>query len=365
MRDRDRPRVGEILLQAGVIDSHQLRAALGEQARWGRPLGATLVKLGFVEENELVRALASQLGLPMAILDGKRIPADVLALVPKEVAEREMVIPLFVKQEGGRRVLHLGVEDPGNLAAFDDLAFRTGMDVKLVMVGPSELCEAIDRCYNRAAEASRSASNVPVVAPGSEELARHWSRAGSDTSADDTTDSMEAAVALAPDVSEAMESDHPEDDARALSADRPPPSMPVQTAPAPAPAPSPSPGPTAPAPPAAPLAAAPVQSTATASGDTSPISSASIGGAGGPAAESAGAPGGHGERDVTGSLSAAFAATAARPVAAPRVAAPAPDDRTPLILRALAELLIDKGVITREELQIRVRDLDPARNTRG
>ena len=185
MPERKRPRVGEILVEAGIIDQFQLRAALGEQTRWGRPLGATLIKLGFVEEPELVRALASQLGLPMATLDGKRIPSEILALVPRDVAEKSMVIPLFVKREGGRSFLYLGVEDPGALEVFDDLSFRTGMEIKPVMVGPSELCEAIDRCYARDAESAETRPPSPPVTPGTEELARHWSQGDDTTERDD------------------------------------------------------------------------------------------------------------------------------------------------------------------------------------
>jgi len=143
----ERPKVGEILMRAGIIDEYQLKAALGEQARWGRALGTTLVKLGFVEERDLVRALASQLDLPVASLEGKRIHPDVLALVPAEMAVRHQVIPLFVKTEGRTEFLFLGMEDPGLLEVMDDLRFRTGMQVKPVMVCPSELWEGIDRYY--------------------------------------------------------------------------------------------------------------------------------------------------------------------------------------------------------------------------
>jgi len=176
MADRQRPKVGEILVRSGVIDEQQLKSALGEQTRWGGHLGSTLIKLGFVEEKDLVRALASQLDLPMATLEGKRIPPEVLALVPREVADRERVMPLFVKREGGRVFLYVGVEDPGNLEAFDDLAFRTGMLIKPVMVAPSELYEAIDRCYHRAAADEATPKPASVVTPGTEELARHWSQ---------------------------------------------------------------------------------------------------------------------------------------------------------------------------------------------
>ena len=92
-----KPRVGEILVQAGVIDQMQLASALGEQSRWGRRLGVTLIKMGMVEEGHLVRALATQLDLPVASLSGKRITDDVIALVPMEVATEHGVIPLVVQ----------------------------------------------------------------------------------------------------------------------------------------------------------------------------------------------------------------------------------------------------------------------------
>jgi hypothetical protein len=182
---QERIKVGEILVKAGVIDEMQLQAALGEQARWGRRLGVTLIKLGFVEERDLVRALASQLNLPVASLEGKRIHPDILALVPAELAEEHSVIPLFTKQENGVGQLFLGMEDPSNLAVLDDLAFRSGMQVRPVMVGPSELAEAIDRAYRRndvsatpaarppAAPAAEPAAKVEIT-DGTAALAAHW-----------------------------------------------------------------------------------------------------------------------------------------------------------------------------------------------
>ncbi len=154
----EKPRVGEILVRAGVIDEMQLSSALGEQSRWGRRLGVTLIKMGMVEEGHLVRALAKQLDLPVASLAGKRISDDVIALVPMRVASEHGVIPLFVKNEGETGQLFLGMEDPSNLAVLDDLSFRTGMEIHPVMVGPSELGEAMDRYYlgSSAGNAARS-----------------------------------------------------------------------------------------------------------------------------------------------------------------------------------------------------------------
>ena len=154
-------KVGEILVQAGVIDELQLSSALGEQSRWGRRLGVTLIKMGMVEEGHLVRALANQLDLPVANLAGKRISDEVIALVPMRVASEHGVIPLFVKREGRTAQLFLGMEDPSNLAVLDDLSFRTGMEIHPVMIGPTELGEAMDRYYLGGTASSTGVATTP------------------------------------------------------------------------------------------------------------------------------------------------------------------------------------------------------------
>ncbi|MGH0038048.1 MAG: hypothetical protein ACQGVK_23710 [Myxococcota bacterium] len=158
-------KLGEILVEAGVIDQFQLRSALGEQQRWGGRLGITLIKLGFVDERDLVRALAAQMDLPVARLEGKRIQKEVLDLVPAEVAEESMCLPLFVRDEAGRQTLYLGMEDPCDLRVMDELRFRTGIAVKPVLMGPSEICEGIDRFYHRREPGSGTLELVDSPAP--------------------------------------------------------------------------------------------------------------------------------------------------------------------------------------------------------
>lgn len=141
------PRLGDILIQAGLIDELQLQTALDEQQQWGNRLGVSLVKLGLIDEQELVRALSSKLGVPAVRLEGKKIDPAVLALVPRELSERHVCLPLFTKREVGMEVIYVGMEDPGNLMAIEDLSFRTGMKVRPVIVAPTELWEALDRSY--------------------------------------------------------------------------------------------------------------------------------------------------------------------------------------------------------------------------
>lgn len=144
---RRRHRLGEILVNAGLIDEFQLRSALADQQRWGGRLGTALVRLGFLDEEDLLKALAGQVGLPIARLRGKRIAPEVTEILPGSLAEKYGCVPLFTKREGGVDVVYLGMEDPTDLRALDDLTFRTGMKLRPVLVAASELQEAIRTYY--------------------------------------------------------------------------------------------------------------------------------------------------------------------------------------------------------------------------
>ena len=155
------PRLGEILVQEGLIDAPDLEVALAERERFGNRLARTLVSLGLVEEPELVRVLSRRLGVPAARLEGKRIDPEVLALVPRELAERHGCLPLFTKREGGVEVLYLGMEEPGDLEAIDEVSFRAGLKVRPVTLPPSQLWASLERSYE--VEAGSPASGAPLA----------------------------------------------------------------------------------------------------------------------------------------------------------------------------------------------------------
>lgn len=159
-----RARLGEILLEAGEIDAAQLEAALRRHEETGRPLGLTLVDMGALPEEALVRTLSQQLSLPMARLEGKRIAAETLALVPFDLAEKHRCFPLFVKDEGTGGALYLGMEDASDLDAIEALTGRTGLTIRPVLVAPSEIEEALHRQYH----AMASSAPAPLQAPGPE-----------------------------------------------------------------------------------------------------------------------------------------------------------------------------------------------------
>lgn len=156
----ERLKLGEIVLRAGIIDELQLEAALGEQKKWGGRLGLVLIRMGYVTEANLVQALAGQLNLPVATLAGKKIPARVLELVPYEYADSHTCLPLFIKEEEGRETLFVAMDDPSNLDVLDDIAFRTALRVKPVVVATSEICRGIECFYREVEPSSQNASGA-------------------------------------------------------------------------------------------------------------------------------------------------------------------------------------------------------------
>jgi hypothetical protein len=143
----DRVKLGELLVGAGAINRAQLTAALAEQHKWGLPLGMTLIEMKFIDEETLVRTLARQLKVPLAWMRGKRVKPAVIDLIPAELAREHRYIPLTVREESGGLVLFLGMQDPGDIDALDNVSFRIGWKVKPILVAPSELEEALERYY--------------------------------------------------------------------------------------------------------------------------------------------------------------------------------------------------------------------------
>lgn len=144
----DRPLLGDLLVEAGLIDDHQLQNALEQQRELERPLGMTLVRMGLLDEDALVRVLATQLGLPVVRLRGKRVSQEVLDLVPSDLAEKHRCVPLLLNEEDGENVLYLAMEDPARFGAVDEIRARSGQELRPVLVAPTELDEALHRFYH-------------------------------------------------------------------------------------------------------------------------------------------------------------------------------------------------------------------------
>jgi len=150
-----RKRIGEILIEAGVLDESGLRAALIEQRRWGGQLGRILVEMNLVSEAVLVKALSHQLNFPMVELTKQKFDPSILELVPGELAEQHSIVPFRV--EG--KFLDVAMSDPTNLGIIDELRIRTQLNVRPYIAGPRAIEKALAKFYGRGlAYISRSPS---------------------------------------------------------------------------------------------------------------------------------------------------------------------------------------------------------------
>ncbi len=142
-----RKRLGEILLDAGVIDQSRLRAALVEQRRWGGHLGRILIDMKLISEEVLVQALSQQLNFPAINLDSRSITPEVLDLVPADLAEQNSLVPFNV--DG--KFLDVAMTDPTNLGIVDELRIRTQLNVRPYLAGPKMIERALYKHYGRGA----------------------------------------------------------------------------------------------------------------------------------------------------------------------------------------------------------------------
>lgn len=140
-----RKRLGEILVQAGVISESGLRAALQEQRRWGGPLGRILVDMGLVPEDTMVQALSRQLNLPMVRIEQQEIANSVIELIDGEMASNHAMIPFNV--EG--KFLDVAMSDPTNLGIIDELRIRTQLNVRPYLAGPRAISKALAKYYGK------------------------------------------------------------------------------------------------------------------------------------------------------------------------------------------------------------------------
>lgn len=138
-----RIRLGELLVRAGVIDELKLKAALSEQQKWGGRLGKILVEMGFVSEELLVKALSKQLGVSRATFSGPPLPNEIVEKIDVGFARANELCP--EAYDAQRRQLVVATSDPTNVAAMDELRFRTGLRIETTIAGHNEIERAIEK----------------------------------------------------------------------------------------------------------------------------------------------------------------------------------------------------------------------------
>ncbi len=136
-------RIGELLLKEKRISAEQLQDALNYQRQHGGKLGANLVQLGFVKDEEITALLSKQYGVPSIALSQFEIDPAVIKLVPAETARKYQIIPL--SRAGA--TLTIAMTDPTNVFAMDDVKFMTGYNVEPVVASETAVLDSIDKYY--------------------------------------------------------------------------------------------------------------------------------------------------------------------------------------------------------------------------
>ena len=156
MEPKKKIRIGDLLVDNNIITEEQLVLALKEQRKLGLKLGQTLIELGFIGEDELLKFLASQLNIPLVNLKHFNFDADMVKRLPEAIARRFRAIVLG--EENGR--IRVGMADPMDIFAYDEITKYLKQSINMVIVRESELVTTFDLVYRRTEEISQLAEEL-------------------------------------------------------------------------------------------------------------------------------------------------------------------------------------------------------------
>jgi len=159
-------RLGELLVEGGLVTPAQLQSAITHQKIARGRLGSNLVALGYISEEVLMDFLSHQTGVPQMDVRNVEVPPQVLKLVPHRLADQFTVLPITTKEP---KSLVLAMSDPSDLNAIDSARFASGLNIEPVVASHSALRKAISDLYRRL-EAPMGALTVDLgTDPGQEE----------------------------------------------------------------------------------------------------------------------------------------------------------------------------------------------------
>jgi MSHA biogenesis protein MshE len=153
---RKKVRLGELLLEQKLLTPEQLQTALDEQKRSGRKLGRVLTDLGLVREEKLHELLAANLQIPFIDVRQLTLDHQTVRLLPEVQARRFRALVL----QSDARGLLVGMADPTDLMAYDELAARLKQPLRLALVREADLLKTMDVVYRRTDEIASIAQEV-------------------------------------------------------------------------------------------------------------------------------------------------------------------------------------------------------------
>ena len=157
-----RKKIGECLIQAGLITDEDLHIALAEHKRSGERIGAVLVRLNLATPKQITKALAYQLGFPYISLADEQPDPSAIVLIPKEVALKRGCVAVRLE----KNVLTVAMSDPLLFSLVQDLEFQTGHRIQQVVATRSDILDAIENGYPDKALAFLGSPSIGLAAPG-------------------------------------------------------------------------------------------------------------------------------------------------------------------------------------------------------
>lgn len=136
-------KIGEILVKQGLLKPDQFSLAVEEQKKTGQKLTGAIIQLGFLKENQILRALEKHFAVPGVEVNTFEIDQSVIALIPKDVCEKNTLIPL---QKAGTTLV-VAFADPSNIIVKEDLRFITRCRIQAVVGTESAIVSGIERYY--------------------------------------------------------------------------------------------------------------------------------------------------------------------------------------------------------------------------
>ncbi|MDA8307416.1 MAG: type IV-A pilus assembly ATPase PilB [Deltaproteobacteria bacterium] len=132
-------KIGELLVQEGLVTTDQLNRALDEQRHSGERLGAALVKHGVIDENTLCEFIARQFNCPQVSLSRLTVRKEIAGLIPLDIMHKYQAVPFGLMGN----TLHVAMPDPGNLFIIDDIRFLTRKNIQIHVASDSVIKQVI------------------------------------------------------------------------------------------------------------------------------------------------------------------------------------------------------------------------------
>jgi type IV pilus assembly protein PilB len=175
-----RKKIGECLIQAGLITEDDLRSALAEHKKTGERVGVVLVRMNLATEKQIAKALAFQLGFPYVNLAENPPDPTAVVLIPKDVALKRNCIAVALE----KNLLTVAMSDPLLFSLVQDLEFQTGYRIKQIVATKGDIVDAINTSYPDKALAirsSQSGAELAVTATAAPARGRHGAESNHET----------------------------------------------------------------------------------------------------------------------------------------------------------------------------------------